>query len=65
MNAQNEKSVQSPCKRKCQLSERQVCVGCGRTIDDITNWPRMSEAAKQKCVDDSAARLEALTGIFE
>ncbi len=27
--------------------ENEVCVGCGRTVDDITNWYDMTDKQKQ------------------
>ncbi|MBX3095877.1 MAG: DUF1289 domain-containing protein [Fimbriimonadaceae bacterium] len=30
--------VESPCVRICEL-RGDVCVGCGRTIEEICDWP--------------------------
>ena len=30
--------VQSPCTGVCTLDRHEVCVGCGRTIDEIAEW---------------------------
>jgi predicted Fe-S protein YdhL (DUF1289 family) len=30
--------VASPCIEVCRLDERQVCLGCGRTIGEIAEW---------------------------
>ena len=38
--------VESPCISVCRY-ENEVCVGCGRTIDDITNWYDMTDNEKQ------------------
>jgi len=32
----------SPCIRVCTLDEQCVCIGCGRHVDEITAWTRMS-----------------------
>jgi len=40
----------SPCVRLCTLNEQDICVGCGRTLADITAWSRMSEPEKAECV---------------
>ena len=50
----------SPCVRLCTLNDDDVCVGCGRTLQDIIGWTKMSEAEKQACVDrarDTLIRL--------
>jgi predicted Fe-S protein YdhL (DUF1289 family) len=30
--------VQSPCVRNCCLDDSDVCIGCHRTIAEITGW---------------------------
>jgi uncharacterized protein len=45
----------SPCVRLCTLNEQDICVGCGRTLDDIKAWSTMSEPDKAACV--ARARL--------
>ena len=45
----------SPCINVCVLDvQRTTCTGCGRTIDEITRWGRMSAAEQWRVV----ARLE-------
>ena len=38
--------IESPCISVCRY-ENEVCVGCGRTVDDITNWSDMTDDEKQ------------------
>ncbi len=38
--------IESPCISVCRY-ENEVCVGCGRTVDDITNWYDMTDDEKQ------------------
>ncbi|WFM71865.1 DUF1289 domain-containing protein [Halomonas sp. CKK8] len=34
----------SPCVKRCRLTQEGThCEGCGRTLDEITGWSRMSE----------------------
>ena len=35
-------SVLSPCTKVCTLDGEGICVGCGRLLDEIANWSRMS-----------------------
>lgn len=38
----------SPCISICVLDEdSRMCLGCRRTIDEITTWSRLSEDAKR------------------
>ena len=30
--------VQSPCVEVCALNDRDICVGCYRTADEIIEW---------------------------
>ena len=39
----------SPCTLVCTLDERNVCLGCRRTLDEIVAWAGMS-AAEQRAV---------------
>ncbi|MFT3857615.1 MAG: DUF1289 domain-containing protein [Aquabacterium sp.] len=50
----------SPCVRLCTLNDDDVCVGCGRTLADITGWSRMDAAAQRACIERARARLIAL-----
>lgn len=50
----------SPCVRLCTLDEQDICVGCGRTLADITNWTRMSDADKAACVARGRETLHAM-----
>jgi len=39
--------VQSPCVGVCWLdNEGAVCVGCGRTLEEIRGWRTMSDEEK-------------------
>jgi len=34
--------VETPCRRLCALDAARICTGCGRTIDEIVRWGRMT-----------------------
>lgn len=36
----------TPCVRVCRLNERQECVGCRRTLDEIARWRDMTDAER-------------------
>ncbi len=48
--------VASPCVRRCALDQDEVCVGCGRTLEDIRQWRTMSEAQRAECVAQAEVR---------
>ncbi|HEY2081997.1 MAG TPA: DUF1289 domain-containing protein [Verrucomicrobiae bacterium] len=40
----------SPCINICQLDERDVCLGCFRTRDEIARWMHMSDLEKSSVI---------------
>ena len=43
----------SPCKNICKLvirksNKEEYCIGCGRTVEEITNWKNASNSYKLK-----------------
>jgi uncharacterized protein len=48
--------VASPCVDICRLDEQGLCIGCRRTIDEIAEWSRASEARRREIVSELAAR---------
>lgn len=53
--------VQSPCVKLCVIHpEERICVGCMRSIEEISNWSRLSPAARAEIMDDLPARAPRL-----
>ena len=34
------------CTRKCVLNNASICTGCDRTIEEISNWWKLSDEEK-------------------
>ena len=49
--------VASPCTKVCQLSQSDICIGCGRDRSEIANWTLMNEAMKREVVARAESRL--------
>jgi uncharacterized protein len=50
--------VKSPCIKVCQMDpQRGLCIGCGRTLDEIARWGQMSDAEREHIMSELAARL--------
>jgi len=47
----------SPCVRNCCLDERNVCLGCGRSLDEIIAWSAASDGDKLATLERSRERL--------
>ena len=39
--------IDSPCVKVCKLKD-DVCIGCGRTKDEITRWTKMTDAEREE-----------------
>lgn len=48
---------QSPCVRNCCLDDDDVCLGCGRRIDEIVRWHAAPEAERATILEAAGARL--------
>ena len=48
--------IESPCVRNCCLNEADICVGCFRTLLEITQWSVVSDATKQQILERVAER---------
>lgn len=53
--------VQSPCVKLCVVHpEERICVGCYRSIDEISSWSRLSPAERTAIMADLPARAPRL-----
>ncbi|MBT0963288.1 DUF1289 domain-containing protein [Denitromonas iodatirespirans] len=58
-------SVASPCIDICKMDPRTgLCVGCARTIDEITAWSRIGDDEKRAILARVAER-EAALDVFD
>jgi hypothetical protein len=57
-----EAPVRSPCVSVCVLDSAgtNVCIGCGRTLDEVAAWSQMTNAQRREVVARAPARLAAL-----
>ncbi len=52
--------VETPCVKTCTLDARSgLCLGCGRTIDEIAQWTNLSEAERKRVMAELPQRLAA------
>lgn len=45
-----QSKVESPCISICRY-ENEICVGCGRTVEEVTEWYNFTDKQKQKIID--------------
>ena len=44
----------------CTLNEKDMCLGCGRMLEEITSWVSYSELKRNEITGDCKNRLSAL-----
>ena len=52
--------IESPCSKICTLDARSgLCLGCGRSVEEIARWTTMSAAERARVMAELPARLAA------
>ena len=59
--SQYETRIPSPCVGVCSLDERDVCVGCGRTPEEIGEWGTMDNHQRLEVRRLAAQRVTEAT----
>ena len=58
-----ETSMSSPCSRICVVHPAsRMCIGCGRSLDEIAGWIALSETERRQIMAQLPARLTAMNG---
>ena len=53
--------IVSPCIKVCAVdSKTGWCIGCGRSIKEITNWVKMGPKGRNDVMLDLSERMETL-----
>jgi predicted Fe-S protein YdhL (DUF1289 family) len=52
-------TIVSPCIRICCLDDKDVCLGCFRTLDEIRNWQASDDTRRALVLEHCAERREA------
>lgn len=52
--------IETPCIKICTLDARAAqCIGCGRSIEEIATWGRMSDATRARIMAELPGRMAA------
>ena len=55
-------SMPSPCRKLCVYDPlREICAGCGRTLQEIENWLEMSEEEQRAVMAGLPERLRSVS----
>ncbi len=55
--------VASPCRRQCCLDDQDICLGCGRALQEILDWGNADMARKRAICVAAEARVQQRQGI--
>lgn len=53
-----EEIVDSPCVRNCCLNDEDICIGCFRSLQEITRWGTLNSQDKQRVLELVAQRKQ-------
>lgn len=57
----NPDRLSSPCIRNCCLNDDNICLGCFRSINEITLWTQVDEKTRQHFLNNAESRRKALS----
>jgi hypothetical protein len=59
--ASDETGIETPCTRVCVVHPTLgLCIGCGRSLDEIAHWIDFGAAERARIMTQLAARLAAM-----
>ena len=50
----------SPCVSNCCLNEEDICLGCFRSLTEITGWSQAPDSGKQDIIANTKIRREKI-----
>ncbi|BBB31097.1 conserved hypothetical protein [Neptunomonas japonica JAMM 1380] len=57
--------VKSPCIRQCCLDEQDVCLGCGRSLQEILDWTKVTETERAAVLVRAQSRKKQRNQMLE
>ena len=49
--------ISSPCVRNCCLDDKDICLGCGRSVEEISRWGDAEDVEKSEILNISKKRI--------
>ena len=59
----SESSPESPCVSICALDENDICIGCYRSAQEITDWFMASDEEKRQILVRVRERRDAVSTV--
>jgi len=60
----NTASPESPCIRECCLDDDNICLGCFRSLNEITHWTQVDEKTRRQFLNNAESRQKAHKNSF-
>ncbi len=51
--------IESPCVQNCCLDDDDICLGCFRSLNEITSWVTVDDATRQHYLENIIERKAA------
>lgn len=61
----NETPIPSPCVSICALDDNNLCMGCYRTGEEISQWGNLDNDERKKILKQVAERERAAMNFFK
>jgi len=61
--ANDIKNIESPCIRNCCLDENDICLGCYRSLSEITGWGQAGSKRRHVILLNAKKREEGANKI--
>ncbi len=55
-------SVETPCVGNCCLDTEDICLGCYRSLDEITSWLTVDDETRKQYLKNVAERKQQREG---
>ena len=59
----SQEEIRSPCISVCVLDDNDICMGCFRSAEEVTDWFMAGEEEKRAIMERVATRREAASVI--
>ena len=59
----SDEEIRSPCISVCVLDENDICMGCFRSAEEVTEWFMAGDKEKRAIMQRVEQRREAASGI--
>ncbi len=62
---ERRRRVGSPCVSICLLDDNDICTGCFRSADEITDWMLLDDDARREVIARSHTRMRDAGALFD